>query len=475
MSRPIDFDLRGFYASPLDGHSVQLHTGVKSRLLGDHATDFEKNTREYEAARKTTNDDEPPANAHARCCAMNIDLVSSIISGVLLLITVVVATLPNTRNRYVRLNQNMLLYASNTSNMTTSMRHFRSTFRDYSGKDVVIEVPHWDAERKIVVMPVSAFSTNVSMFGFLIWVYFWSCYFQSLRVRKSELYKPWKGPEFSRWLEYLFTSPCQAVLVSIAFGMGTLDILIGHFGMQAAMVLFGYDIEQQVKKQFKFQLKQSHREAWEKVDAVVRMHHYPFRNVRLFVYLLVAWLLHLLIWGLPLSTAWGIGGQYYRTRELEDKVQAFSFEDEKVASMPWYVELIFWSQYISFTVFGVVCTLQVLSSLTMKFPTAEDIHRDLQEKVRVLVKQGRNEFQYLLEDGTKTENLAAALEIKEDVNTYAYRKKHFETQVKQNWLKYTRIYAILSITAKTFLEIGFLALVNVWKPWEDDAVFNRVS
>lgn len=369
----------------------------------------------------------------------------------------------------------MLLYASNTSNMATSMRTFRSTFQAYSGKDVVIEVPHWDAERRIVVMPVSAFSTKVSMYGFLIWVYFWSCFFQALRYRKTDLYKPWRGPEFSRWLEYLFTSPCQAVLVSIAFGMGTIDILIGHFGMQAAMVLFGYDIEQQVKKQFKYQLKTSRHEAWEEVDARVRMHHYPFRNVRLFVYLLVAWLLHLLIWGIPLSTAWGIGGQYYRTRELEDKVQAFSFEDEKVASMPWYVELIFWSQYISFTVFGVVCTLQVLSSLTMKFPTAEDIHRDLQEKVRVLVKQGQNELEYLLADDTKTKNLATALKIEEDVNTYAYRKKHFETQVKQNWLKYTRIYAILSITAKTFLEIGFLALVNVWKPWEDDAVFNRAS
>ena len=69
--------------------------------------------------------------------------------------------------------------------------------------------------------------------------------------------------------------------------MGTKDILIGHFGMQAAMVLFGYDIEHKVKKQFKYELKTQRLKDWEQISAV-RMHHYPFRNVRLFVYLVVA-------------------------------------------------------------------------------------------------------------------------------------------------------------------------------------------
>ena len=59
--------------------------------------------------------------------------------------------------------------------------------------------------------------------------------------------------------------------VSIAFGMGTLNILIGHFCMQAVMVLFGYDIEQQVKKQFKYELKKSNLEEREDMPAV-RMH-----------------------------------------------------------------------------------------------------------------------------------------------------------------------------------------------------------
>jgi hypothetical protein len=475
MSRPIDFDLRGFYTSTPDGHTVQLHTDMKSRVNSHYG--MVNSEADYLEAQKTTKDDQPPKNANAVCCGFNIDLVSSVMSGILLLITLVYTGLYY-NDRKVRLNQNMLLYAHKTSNMTTSMRQFRSTFQAYSGKDVVLEVPHWTDARDIVMMPVSVFSTEVNMFFFLIWVYFWSFYFQSLRVRKHDLYKPWRGPEFSRWLEYLFTSPCQAVLVSIAFGMGTADILIGHFGMQAAMVLFGYDIEQQVKKQFKYVLKIQRLKEWEQVSPV-RMHHYPIRNVRLFAYLGVAWLLHLLIWGAPGSTAWGIGGQYYRTRELQDKVQSRSSGGEEVASMPWYVELIFWSQYISFTVFGLVCSLQVMSSLRKTFPTDKDVNNDLKEQVRELVMEGRNDLEYLLKDETTTSQLTTALRRVvtdfPDVDDHGRKVLLFEKQVQQNWLQYTRVYAILSITAKTFLEVGFLGLITVWKPWEDDAVLNRVS
>jgi hypothetical protein len=178
---------------------------MKSRVNSDYGR--VNSEADYLEAQKTTKDDQPPKNANAVCCGFNIDLVSSVTSGILLLITLVYTGLYY-NDRKVRVNQNMLLYAHKTSNMTTSMRHFRSTFQAYSGKDVVIEVPHWDDERKIVVMPVSAFSTEVSMFGFLIWVYFWSCFFPASRVWKSDLYKPWRGPEVSRWLEYLFTSPC---------------------------------------------------------------------------------------------------------------------------------------------------------------------------------------------------------------------------------------------------------------------------
>jgi hypothetical protein len=101
------------------------------------------------------------------------------------------------------------------------------------------------------------------------------------------------------------------------------------------------------------------------------MHHFPHRNLRLFVYLGLAWLLHLLIWGLPISVwvvRWGIGGQYYQTRELGKELKKRWTGASSVPEMPWYVELIFWSQFLLFSVFGLVCTWQVIDALTAKVP-----------------------------------------------------------------------------------------------------------
>jgi len=46
----------------------------------------------------------------------------------------------------------------------------------------------------------------------------------------------------------LFTSPFQIFIVATAFGFANRDTVLGLCGMQAALVLFGYDIEQQIKK-----------------------------------------------------------------------------------------------------------------------------------------------------------------------------------------------------------------------------------
>lgn len=391
----------------------------------------------------------------------------------------------------VLFTQDLLLYAGKSSHMATVMRQFRTSFQDYSGKDVVIQVPHWREEKDIVAMPVSVKGTHVSIIVFLLWVYFWSCFFQYWRYRASQqwYYKPWLGPEFSRWLEYLFTSPSQAVLVSIAFGLSNVDILIGHFGMQAALVLFGYDIEQQVKKQFKSILQQSALKDWQDVSCK-RMHNVPFRNLRLYVYLGLSWLLHLLIWGVPPLTAWGIGGNYYRTQRLQDEFNkhwavnsttnatsgATSGATSEAPRMPWYVELIFWSQYISFTIFGVVCTAQVLTSLGMKFPSEEDVRIDLRKELKNRSKKSGFQEESLTPDDMTLEQLTL-LDSPTVIgdSKFDLRTKLFKKRVRQNWLRYTNVYAILSITAKTFLEVGFLGLLQVWKSWEDDAVFNRVG
>lgn len=483
MSTPIDFDLRSLYESSAGGQTKQLALGIKPRVRLGHMDDVDP---ESHKAAQANNDDIKPRDATSTCCGWNIDLMSSVTSGILLAITIYYAS-AKFSDANVLFNQDLLLYAGKSSHMATVMRQFRTSFQDYSGKDIVIQVPHWREEKDIVAMPVSVKGTHVSIIVFLLWVYFWSCFFQAWRYRASRqwYYKPWLGPEFSRWLEYLFTSPSQAVLVSIAFGLVNVDVLIGHFGMQAAMVLFGYDIEQQVKKQFKYILQQSTLKKWQDVSCK-RMHNVPSRNLRLYVYLGVSWLLHLLIWGVPPLTAWGIGGNYYRTQRLQDEfnkhwavnstTNATSGATSEAPRMPWYVELIFWSQYISFTVFGVVCTAQVLTSLRMNFPSEEDVKIDLLKELKDRYKEsGSLEVPPTLDDMT-TEQLTRLQtptgtgESGRDLRTELFKKR-----VRQNWLRYTNVYAILSITAKTFLEIGFIGLLQVWKSWEDDAVFNRLG
>ena len=54
--------------------------------------------------------------------------------------------------------------------------------------------------------------------------------------KKEGLYKPWLGPDSSRWLEYLFTSLFQIFIVVTAFGFANSDTVLGLCGMQSALV-----------------------------------------------------------------------------------------------------------------------------------------------------------------------------------------------------------------------------------------------
>jgi hypothetical protein len=238
------------------------------------------------------------------------------------------------------------------------------------------------------------------------------------------------------------------VLVSISFGFGTVDTLLGHFGMQAAMVLFGYEIEQQVKKVFKRTLQTYEFAGTWKADGLEpqRMHHALTRNMRLYVYLATAWLLHLLIWGLSFpgvgSAPWGIGGQYYRVK----KIQEANTERQALSDMPWFVELIFWSQYFFFSLFGFVCTAQVIQALIFIKPIV--VNKNELEAL--------NAENWVMNKNKFSEQEATAM--------------LFKRRVRKNWIAYSRGYSILSITAKTILEVGFLAFVQNWSPWKDDSV-----
>jgi hypothetical protein len=278
MASAIDFTVGMTFSGQSVGNKSPYTTGQKVRAIDGRRARKEfgvdlTGSEEYLLGKQVREDDQPREDDQSSCC-MNglcsnacpyIDFFSGLISMVCFFTAI--GFYARLGERTVRLDQNMLIYTNRTnSTMTDAMRHFRTTFkRIYPHEDTVIQIPHY--RNDITAMSVSVYTTTIEVWGFLIWIYFWSCFFQWWRFYQSKelegrksfgfpwphkgLYKPWLGPEFSRWLEYLFTSPCQAVLVSIAFGFGSVDTLLGYFGMQAAMVLFGYEIEKQVKKVFK--------------------------------------------------------------------------------------------------------------------------------------------------------------------------------------------------------------------------------
>jgi hypothetical protein len=470
MSNAIDFNIGVRYSGQDVSDQSHLITGQKVRAIDGRraravfGVDV-TSSDEYLQAKQADDDDQLHDNEKNSCCpsiSPYIDFFSGLISLVCFILSICFWGILGPRT--VRINQNILVFANRSSaissNMTDAMRHFRTIFKsNFRNEDVVIQVPHYGND--IAVMQVSVHTATIEIWGLLTWIYFWSSFFQLWRFYQSKelegrksfgfpwphrgLYKPWRGPEFSRWLEYLFTSPCQAVLVSIAFGFGSLDTLLGHFGMQTALVLFGYDIEQQVKKLFKRALQEYETEDTWQAEGLKpqRMHHVPTRNLRLYVYLVITWLLHSLIWGLSIprtwSAPWGIGGQYYRSkRNLEANKERFTLSD-----MPWFVELVFWSQYFFFTLFGIVCTGQVIQALFFIKP------RKPNKETLDELNQAKKPFVYSEKEATV---------------------KLFKSRVRKNWSAYSQGYAILSITAKTFLEIGFLAIVHNTPPWTDDNV-----
>jgi hypothetical protein len=105
---------------------------------------------------------------------------------------------------------------------------------------MLLQEPTWQDNETGVVMHSSVYATDIYIFPLAFIVFTTSILFQGWRCwqydqgegrSKNRLYNPQKGPEFSRWLEYFFTS-----------------------GMQEALVLLGYNIEQQIKKIYKRKL-----------------------------------------------------------------------------------------------------------------------------------------------------------------------------------------------------------------------------
>lgn len=267
----------------------------------------------------------------------------------------------------VRVSRETLLFSRNSTVMD-GMKMLHSSWNgNCSGSKLLLQKPGWEENESGLVMHANIDAGTFSIWWAALCVFVFSIAFQSWRVMNFHgLYRPEKGPEFSRWLEYFFTSPLQILVVSTAFGFANLDSLLGQSGMQAALVLLGYDIERQVKKVYK--RKQLHPPPKSK-----KFYHVlaglGIRDLRLGVYLGFAWLLHFFIWGTPFY-GWtpGIGGKY---AQLRSQLESCAGNGK----MPDAVQAIFWLQYTMFTLFGFVCTWQVGEALLVPALTADDAEK----------------------------------------------------------------------------------------------------
>ncbi len=167
--------------------------------------------------------------------------------------------------------------------------------------DLILTQPPWENDEKqkydgFSMEGVIHNASHIDLTAVAFFIYLFSAVFQGARCWFFETKFQPNGPEFSRWLKYAFTSPLQVLLVALTFGVSNIDILLGYFGMQLALVIMGYSIEQQIRKTYV-------RE--QKVKPVDKFYWMPWLvwpfgpDIRGPVYLLVSWTLHILIWGVP--------------------------------------------------------------------------------------------------------------------------------------------------------------------------------
>lgn len=329
----------------------------------------------------------------------------------------------------VRFTKEILLYSTD-ANLTHGMRHMHSAYAAYCPKNgtqrMLLQTPTWGgaSENKtklkqyadMVALSANLHAHTVSVYVPLLVMLCLSAICQAVRdfeycwIEKREgLYKPWLGPDFSRWLEYLLTSPLQIFIVAAALGVSNWDTVLGLCGMQGGLVLLGYDIERQVKKLYNRTKRGSRQEYHDASKGLGprRMHHvignWGVRDLRLGVYWIFSWVLHVVIWNIIL-------GRLFLQRGHATQCGAEDTTPEIPAVVSWIAGL----QCLFFTLFGVVNTWQVVKAVQ----DAESLN---------------------------------------DANRAEYTRKM--------WNNVAIAYDVLSISAKTLLFIMYMYYVFTYKTW----------
>lgn len=235
----------------------------------------------------------------------------------------------------------------------------------------------------------------------LVWIFTVSVAFQGARVwlfvpqGNRELnnkavvfsqYRPYAGPDFWRWVEYALTSPFQVVIIASSFGISDRSLLLALGGLQGALTILGVCIEQQIRKLGRHRAKLTHHSA----KARKRSH-----MLKAVILLWSAWALHGVIWFVLLE----------RFERQKDNLVECGYK----TSMPSIVNVIVFGEFLLFTLFGLVPSVQLGLVIT-----TVNTHDD---------------------DQANPPDIA-------------------------RWGTASMVYGILSVAAKTLLEYGFILLVE---------------
>jgi len=325
-------------------------------------------------------------------------------------------------DKYVRLTRSVIIYSRKPENKF-ALKTWVTQYNQYcpSHPQHLLE-PAWETLNKEsydgVGSTQSVFASKLYIWPLAFTVFVFSAFFQLSRgFWYKQYFNPTEGPDYGRWLEYLVTSPLQVVLVAIAFGFSDRDQLLSWAGVQAALVILGYSIEKQIKKVYIRKIVKPKLYKQDKQDLKKFYNifvNFEIRDVRLFVYLALTWFLHFSIWGIPIINSVGIGSRYALQEDHNENC-----ERDTEFKIPDFVLGLYWSQFICFTLFGVVATLQVFQAFNEPLNTTETTKH-----------------------GVKT--------------CPAYR---------QRWGWYSLAYAVLSVTCKTLLEVFFIGFIRMYSVW----------
>lgn len=345
-------------------------TRSKDSDAGSSVGNYERHGDTYEAYHYTT------------ICGVSlrtIDGLSSIQSFILFLLACVFAT---NGAKYVDLWEQVLIIHN-----STEVEHLSKSF--------ATQMNHWCLDIPRIpqltaygfpALPVIVNDFKVNLWLLNIPIFFTSMLFQGYRyfaANKPILgfgqYNPTTGADIGRWVEYMLTSPLQVVLVAIAYHIRDDSQLWSLAFMQAMLVLMGYCIE---------------REAywWQTGNF-----HFKFEHNALIILVASSWLLHIIIWLKIIMSRWllevqvmdtcsaktfglgdsevGVHTHWATTTHTSNDVLTVdayglthdaSHSNNRDKNLNWksrkiIIDLLFATQFIFFTLFGIVNLLTIWS------------------------------------------------------------------------------------------------------------------